>query len=99
MEVTSSVTKEEDVSKQLSTSQARRILQTNFFIHTSVGYKQSISTPENARTNNPAAILEGFRKNPPRTGISWIIAAQNMVPHINSGRFEDFADTISDEYR
>ena len=74
-------------------------LQTNFIDYTFVGYKRPISSPKKGRINNPAAILEGFRRNPPRTGISWIIAAQNMVPLINSGRFEDFADTVSDENR
>ena len=54
------MTKEGDVSKQLSTSK-KRTLQTNFIDHTFVGYKRLISRPENARTYNPAAILNGYQ--------------------------------------
>ena len=45
----------------------------NFFINLLIGYKRPISSPENARTNNPAAILEGFRRKtrlPVSTGLS-----------------------------
>ena len=42
----------------------RRTLQTNFIDDTFVACKRPISSPENARTHNPAAILEGFRKIP-----------------------------------
>ena len=41
-----------------------RTLQTNVFDHTFVGYKRPISSPEKARANNPAALREGFRRNP-----------------------------------
>ena len=61
----------------------RRTLQTNFIDHTFLRYKWPISNPDKARTRNPAAILEGLRRNYPRTGISWIIAAQHMVPLIS----------------
>ena len=65
----------------------RRILQTNFLDYTFVGYKRPISSPQKARTNKPAAILElDYRRS-------------DMVPLINNGRFEDFGDTDSDEYR
>ena len=69
----------------------------DFFDHRLVGYKQPISSHENARTNDPAAILEGYQKNLLRIGISWIIAAQNMVLLNNSGQFEDFAGMVTDE--
>ena len=62
------VTKESDVSQQLLTSQER--LQTSFIDHTFVGHKRPISSPENVRTNNSAAILEGFGTNPPSIVIS-----------------------------
>ena len=49
--------------------------------------------------NINATTLLYLWRNPLCTGISWIIAVQNMVPLINSGQFEDSADTVSDEYR
>ena len=67
----------------------------NFFDHTFFGYKRPISSPENARTENPAAFLEGFRRNP-RVPLSAGLPPLNMVSLINACRFEDFADTVSD---
>ena len=90
-----SVTKEDGVSKQLSTSQEGPFKR--FFLSHFRRVKRPISSPENARSNNAAAILDGFQRNPPRIKISGVIAAQNMVPLIKSGRFEDFADTVSDK--
>ena len=55
--------------------------------HLLIEFKRPHPSPTNGWPKNPAAILEGFWRNPSRTGIR-IIATQDMVNLVNDGRFE-----------
>ena len=87
MDVTS-VTKEDDVSKQLSTSQEGP-------------FKRIILITRSSGVNDQSVVLGmlGLITQLLSLRASQEIPRAAMVPLINSGRFEDFADTISDEYR
>ena len=97
--VVTSLTKEDDVSKQLSTSTSqeapfKRVL----LITRSPGITgQSVVL----RMLGPITQLMSLRFSEefPAYRYQLDYAAQNMMPLIKSDRFEDFADTVSDEYR
>ena len=70
-----------------------------FFKHLLIVFKRPIVIPKHNRRYNPAAIPEGFQRTPLCTGVNWIFAAQYMVPLVKGGRFEYFADAVSDKDR
>ena len=62
-----------------------------------IAFKRQIGSPKNAWPNNPAAIYENFRKDPLCIGVSWVIAAQDMVSRIKSSRIEYSADAVTNK--
>ncbi|XP_063725560.1 uncharacterized protein LOC134853489 [Symsagittifera roscoffensis] len=56
----------------------------------------SVST---IQASNPAAILEGFRRNPSCAGISWVITTEYMIPLINGGGLQDFTSAVFNKHR
>ena len=85
-----------------------RIFQTNvditwwsfesYFINNPcIGLERPISCSQYTRAINPAAFLEGFRRNPSCTGISWVITAKYVMPLISGGRLQNLTSAITNK--
>ena len=70
----------------------------SFCNHIDIWSKGPITGSEEAGTLSPAAVLQGFSGNTSRTSISWVVFSIYVIPFVDSGNFQYFAYSISDEY-